>query len=195
MSREIIVVDVESTGLGDGAAILEVAAVNLATGEEFSFAPYVMSDDLANADPKALQVNRYYERGVWARALDNERAALRYHELRQWLDGNVLAGSNPAFDARLLSRAQYITPSEYIPFGMKPIARSFGQPWHHRLLDLSAYAAGVLGIPFEELPGLHKVCELLGVVNEEAHSALGDARATAECFRILRVLAKQNRAR
>ncbi|ATS92996.1 DnaQ-like DNA polymerase III subunit [Mycobacterium phage Superphikiman] len=195
MSREVIVVDVESTGLGSDADILEVAAVSLSTGVELSFVPCVSMETFAKADPKALEVNRYFERGVRSRMLDAEETGRGYHMLREWLEGNVLAGSNPAFDAELLSRASYAKTYSYASADDTVVYPPFGRPWHHRLLDLSAYAAGVLGIPVEELPGLHKVCELLGVVNEEAHSALGDARATAECFRILQALAKQNRAR
>jgi len=36
-----------------------------------------------------------------------------------------------------------------------------------------------------ELEGLAHICDRLGVKNDEQHTALADARATAECFRIL----------
>ena len=186
--RQVIVVDVETTGLHDAAAILEVAALNLNTGEEITFVPYVTREQLANAQPEAMRINRYYERGVFRNALNEESTRLMYETLHGQLEGNTFAGSNPTFDSRLISREKYFKKSEYVPFGVKSYAHAFGAPWHHRLLDLSAYAAGALGLPLEELPGLHKVCEILGVKNEEEHSALGDVRATAQCFRRLKAM-------
>ena len=61
--------------------------------------------------------------------------------------------------------------------------------WHHRLLDVEAYAAGALGLPGPV--GLRDTAALPGVkVDEEAlHTALGDAdlaRAVYEAARRLR---------
>ncbi|QBI99782.1 hypothetical protein SEA_THREERNGTARJAY_155 [Mycobacterium phage ThreeRngTarjay] len=178
MSRSIVVVDTETGGLGPNAPVLEIAAVNIETGEEFRVVPFLTAAQLSSCEPEALAINRFYERRVFADMLENSEGNKNAFDwLRNMLDGNVFAGSNPAFDAPLIAKLLN------------------GEPWHHRKLALESYAAGVLGLPLDELPGLNTVCELLGVVNEEAHSALGDARATAECFRILRALAKQNRAR
>lgn len=164
--RDIIVIDCETTGLGEGAAILEVAAVNVATGIEFQFAPYVVKGDIAHAEPKALQINRYFERGVWEHMAMPDKTDDLFDDLRKILTGNTFAGSNPTFDSNL-------------------IAKHTDRVWHHRLLDLSAYCAGVMGWPPNHLQGLEWVCRELGVENTEPHSALGDARATAECFRLL----------
>ncbi|AER48005.1 DnaQ-like DNA polymerase III subunit [Mycobacterium phage Courthouse] len=178
MARQVVVVDTECGGLSPNAVLLEIAAVNIDSGEEFRVVPFVTPQQLASAEPEALAINRYYERRVFADALESVEANKNaFQWLWGMLDGNVFAGSNPAFDAPLIAKLLN------------------GEPWHHRKLALESYAAGVLGLPLDELPGLNTVCELLGVVNEEAHSALGDARATAECFRILQALAKQNRAR
>lgn len=164
MTRQIVVVDIETTGLHANAKILEVAAVNVVTGEELYFAPHVDGDAFKWAEPQALQINRYFERGVWDDMLTRDATKDHWNKLEDMLVDATFAGSNPTFDSSRI-----------------PIA----EVWHHRLLDLSAYAAGTLGIHPGTLPGAHKVCELLGVVNEEEHSALGDARATAECIRKL----------
>ena len=165
--RRLIVCDLETSSLGADAIVLEIAAVAL-DGEEFRVVPFLPPGSLAKADPMALSINRYYERKVWADQLeDADGNNNAYSWLYAMLQGNVFAGSNPAFDAPKIAKL----------IG--------GEPWHYRLADVSAYAAGVLGIPPTELPGLNKVCELLGVVNDDPHSALGDARATAECFRRL----------
>lgn len=165
-SRDIIVIDVETTGLYRSSAVLEVAAINLSTGEELYFVPYVNDSVFDRDSYKALQINRYFERGVWESMLNPETTRPQYMKLAMWLHGNTFAGCNPTFDAAMLP--SHVTVHR-----------------HHRLLDLSAYAAGVLGTPPNELEGLHGVCEALGVVNEGAHGALEDARATAECFRRL----------
>ncbi|AEJ92207.1 DnaQ-like DNA polymerase III subunit [Mycobacterium phage Optimus] len=176
MSRQIIVVDTETGGLGPNAPVLEIAAVNVETGEEFRVVPFVTAAQLSSCEPEALAINRFYERRVFADMLeDAEGNKNAFDWLRSMLDGNVFAGSNPAFDAPLIAKLLN------------------GEPWHHRKLALESYAAGVLGLPLDELPGLNKVCEILGVENEDPHSALGDARATAECFRILRGMAEHNR--
>ncbi|AID58938.1 DnaQ-like exonuclease [Mycobacterium phage Gaia] len=181
MSRQIWVVDVESTSLDPDAAPLEIAAVNIDTGEEFRAVPHIAQAQLSKADPDSLRVNRYYERGVFKDMLETVEANKNIFDwLKNILQDQTLAGSNPSFDAGILSR-------QIATGGL------LGTPWHHRLLDLSAYAMGVLGL--EELPGLAKVCELVGVTNDDPHSALGDARATAECFRRLREWADQNRVR
>lgn len=165
--RHLIVVDTETTGLHENAAILEVAAINLDTGEELQFVPYLSREDLRHAQPLALEINRYFERGVWRHQLSDTRTEMAYRELADMLKGNTLAGSNPTFDAQLLAK---VMPAS----------------WHHRLADLATYTAGKLNLDPCELPGLDAVCDRLGVLNENPHTALGDARATAACFAILR---------
>ena len=181
--RHLVVVDVESTGLDPARHVpVEVAAINVTTGEELYFVPQLTSDQLGAADPRAMQINRYYERGLFARAMP-------FGETRDWdrlftmLQGNTLAGANPRFDAAMLvagyaseqrANGGYIAPEE---------------SWHFRLADLSAYTAGVLGLDPTDLPGLDRCCELCGVANEAPHTAMGDARATVACFQVLAGLA------
>lgn len=176
MTRQAIIVDVETTSLDvANCAILEVAAVNLETGESMRFVPHVDPLDLAAAQPGALAVNRYYERRLFEAALDSRGTRNDYSILQGWLRGNALGGSNPRFDAAVLKRV-------------------IGEVWHHRLPDLSSYAAGVLGLPITELPGLAEVCERLQIDNLEPHSALGDASAAAACFQALARIAKEHNA-
>lgn len=174
MTRQLVIVDCETTGLNPTIhKILEVAAINTATDEVIHFSPRIDSISLGNADPPAMQINRYYERGAWKNMLTNDATAEQFARLRDMLAGNTLGGCNPRFDADFLTQNVVLFDPG---------------PWHHRLADLSSYAGGALGIPAHELPGLEGVCERLGVVNEDPHSALGDAVATAECFRKLAAL-------
>ena len=162
--RHLIVVDTETTGLDPARHVpVEVAAINVTTGEELYFVPAVTREQLAAADPRAMQINRYYERGLFV------GAASDWDRLFTMLQGNTLAGANPRFDAAMLIA------------GCPDAAES----WHFRLADLSAYTAGALGLDPMDLPGLDRCCDLLGVTNEAPHTAMGDARATAACFQAL----------
>ena len=164
--RHLIVVDLETTSLDTATcAVLEVCAIDTVTGEELYFAPHVTPQQLVDADPKALQINRYYERGVWEKQLTEQATVNAYYGLRDMLRDNTLGGSNPSFDARIVGR--------FIP-----------ESWHYKVADLGAYAAPAMGLGPHELPGLDAVCEHFNVVNSEPHSALGDARAAAQCFQL-----------
>lgn len=172
--RQLIVVDIETTGLNYTIhKILEVAAINTATDEVLHFMPQVQPMDLGNADGSAMQINRYYERGAWKHMLSGEASNSQYQQLGEMLRGNTFGGCNPRFDGAFLNQAStYLDP----------------EPWHHRYADLSAFAAGALGLRPEELVGLGDICERLGVDPGVAHSALDDAKATVECFRRLSAL-------
>lgn len=168
MSRNLVVVDIETTGLADVCVPLEVAAVNLDTGETLEFVPHVELSKVI-IEPQALAINRYFERGVFRKMLSLAGTADMWESLSRMLDGNTFAGCNPTFDSRI-------------------VARYVGTIWHHRLADLSAYAACALGRDPANLPGLGDVLTVLKIENRCPHSALGDAEATAEAFRRLRKL-------
>lgn len=168
--RDLIIVDIETTSLDTAKAlILEVAAINMTTGEELHFAPALPPSWLVRADPAALAINRYFERRLFDEELAKDVTHARYATLVEMLQGNTFGGSNPRFDAAILDRVL--------------AGYNYATPWHHRLADLSAYTAGALGLHPADPPGLDRCCGLLGVINDDPHSALGDARATAECFR------------
>lgn len=180
MSRHLIIVDTETTGLDlDTHWVLEVAAINVTTREEMYFVPALPERALGTADGKALKINGYFSRAVYAHRLDRDAADKYWRQLWDWLAGNTLAGSNPTFDAAMLNKAALWSTQQSAYNGPKQLVAS---PWHHRLADLSAYAAGALGIDPTHLPGLDAVCERLSIENESPHSAIGDARATMDCF-------------
>jgi DNA polymerase-3 subunit epsilon len=170
----LIVVDVETSGLSPiKHDVLEVAAIDLTTGEELHFVPSpIFPEWLKAADPGAMKVNRYFERGVYADQVDLETTRKRWGTLGTMLDGNILAGVNPAFDARFVDAAMKYHEVE---------CRR-----RYQLRDLATYAAGVLGHDPAEPTSSSEIFTALEVANEEAHSALGDARATAQAFNILR---------
>ncbi|MGV7864057.1 3'-5' exonuclease [Mycobacterium kansasii] len=177
MTRQLIVCDVETTGLDPARHhVLEVAAINVETGAEYYFAPRLPAGALAQAEPEALAINRYFERRIYKRIRSSKDHQSEWWNLWELLSGNTLGGSNPAFDAAMLNKGVADAGLD----GLSDLS-----PWHHRLADLAAYAAPALGLAPNELVGLGDICSALGVENTAPHSALGDARATAECFRRL----------
>ena len=125
---------------------------------------------LYRPDPKALKLNGYLDRALDVTPDD------RFEELlRSRLDGATLVGANPAFDAAFLR------------------ARWGYAPWHHRLWDVEAYAAGVLG--HDALMGLAGVALALRHLGHEIpepdHTAAGDVTTLRACFRALQNIATE----
>ncbi|GKT31740.1 hypothetical protein ADUPG1_002095, partial [Aduncisulcus paluster] len=147
MSRNLIVVDLETTGLGPQCAPIEVAAINVDTGQVLQFVPHV---DLSKVsiEPQAFAINRYFDRGVYQKMLSPAETASMWCKVSAMLRDNTFAGSNPAFDARLVAGELTVQPT-----------------WHHRLADLAAYAAPALGRDPSELPGLADVLAALKYID------------------------------
>lgn len=163
-----VVVDCETTGLTKGRDIaVEVAWWDLVTGERGCFIPPHPGFDMDEASPEALELN-----GYWRRGLDNPNRwddGSELTRLHTALTGRTLAGSNPAFDIAMLAPL-------FTAAGLAP------EPWHHRVDALEGYARGRLGR--RTLPGLARVCELLGVEAGD-HTAEADVTATGRCFQAL----------
>lgn len=188
-------VDTETTGLDpflheawEIAIILRVEGAD--TEHTFRVEP-----DLTNANSRALEINRYQERTSaddWK--WDNpQTAAVRIHHL---LDGAVMVGSNPAFDAAMITRL----------FGMHhPNWQANPTPWHYRQIDIATLAAGALYGRAAELTRrdfdadwYRKVTNALGwpwksydasehvgverPKGDYAHTALGDARWARDVY-------------
>ena len=172
--REIVVVDTETNGLDvNRHQVVEVAWWNLTTDERGRFVPlHDPACVLRDADIRALQLNRYIDRIADEEQDHNWVELNRFHDA---VDDKTMAGSNPAFDAYFLSKM------------FRDANRLRLAPWHHRMWDLSAYAAGVLGLV--ELPGLATVCEMLDM-EPGNHTAEDDVTATGLCFRELMTYAR-----
>lgn len=163
-----IAVDIETTGLDVlGAWPIEVAAAEIGNGLVRCCAPHIPKVVMADAEPQALQVNRYYERGVWADQLDDQTTREWAAEFCEWFDGAYLVGANPAFDAAVLGRwLRYL---------------GFQTPWHYRLLDVEAMTMAALSL--DAPPSLSKCAAHWNIeVQEPKHSAMADALTTANVF-------------
>lgn len=119
---------------------------------------------LEYATPEALRINRYYERGLdqfaptgqfgWR----DELAAFA-----QQAEGATIVAANPAFDQEALTKK----------LGYRP--------WHYRLLDVEAFAAGVLGL--NRLMGLASLTDLLNDHGWGITKPDHTAEADVECLR------------
>lgn len=141
--------------------------------------------DLTNADPKALEINRYHERTSapdwqWD---DRRSAAERLYGL---LNGVVLIGSNPGFDADMLANlfARYYAhpkPWHYRPIDVATLAVGalYGRAseWTRKDCDASWYGkvAKAVGWPWKSYDVSRHV-EVDPPAKAVAHTALGDAR-------------------
>lgn len=161
-----VFLDTETTGLNyDTDHVIEVAwAV-----EDGFVRTLVLPHDVTNAHPKALEINRYYERGL------DKASVASAEEIDAFLaeiKGCTLVGANPRFDATMLVNS----------LGLDE------EPWHYRLFDLQSFAAGILG---GEVPqGMAKLFDVLTfagyTVPKPDHSAAGDVEATRVLYNILR---------
>lgn len=178
--RSIIVVDTEADGLDpDRHEPVEVAWLRFRGYGAGSFIP---PHSLAFSDPESLRINRYEER-LRGKPWDDRFSAAE--ALHISLRGNVLAGFNPAFDAAMLG---VLFRRAGLPV----------QPWHYRLLDLSAYGAGVLGLDPAHLPGADALARRLDVEvpEQERHTAMGDCQlAVAVLGRLLEITAGRSELR
>lgn len=154
-----IAVDIETSGLDPAYHdIIEVGIV-AANGNERSFS---LKFDLANADSKALEVNGWGHR-EFAPQVD------KHHALRVLLEafeGGALLVASPAhFDVGFLEQL-------FRREGMDP-------PWSHRsVIDLKSFACARFGV-LTDLKN-SEISRLLDIEDTSDHTALGDARWTAQ---------------
>lgn len=157
----LVYIDIETTGLDPHLHQVWEIAYAIDTGPVRT---YQVRHSLDHADPEALTINRYMDRftGGHDRAVEAE--------IQCDLQGATIVGFNPAFDATFLR------------------ARWGIAPWHHRTLDVSTYAMGVLNL--DHIPRTDELVQLLGINHRGAHTAAGDVRASRDVHTALRRIAR-----
>lgn len=126
--------------------------------------------DLTHADGQALEIGGYWDRGADGAMVGGHLSIMAPRTVANVLCGVTLVGSNPAFDAAMLTR--------YI-----------GAPvWHHRMVDVSAAGMWVFGLDRPEgLAGTALRCKAEGYnIPEPDHTAEGDVRTTRAIYYALR---------
>lgn len=178
-------VDTETTGLDrELHEPWEIAIITRTDdGDDVEYC-WKMRPAMTSASPEGLRIGRYYARigtlslaepGVGAYAVEHPRYAgevteqtLVAADVARLLDGRIIVGAVPDFDAEMLRRW---------------LARN-GQcgTWHYHLCDVETLAAGALGMAppwnFDEILGQY------GLTYREAdrHTALGDARMVRDLY-------------
>jgi DNA polymerase III epsilon subunit-like protein len=188
---KIVFLDTETTSLRPDRRAWDIALIVREPGQpdtEHQWFIYTEQLDLANADPAALRVGRFYERhpefqpDVHPADIDDTSEFVVMHEVDHLTRGAHLVAAVPSFDADVLAtrmRANGLLPG-----------------WHHHLIDVGTLATGCLAAE-GRWPGAHvnaldalpwsttHLGELLGVPTpaaEDQHTALGDARYARDLF-------------
>lgn len=167
---QIVFIDTETTGLEDHHEVVEVGWVDgLGTDSGSLIVPHT----LVSADPEALQVNRYYKRGLNHRL--QWRGLAELEQLSALLSNRIIAGANPGFDDRFLARLLH------------------RRVWRYRMIDVTQRAAQVMDAP---VLGLRDTAAALRErsrldIPEPDHTALGDALCARACWVALCVLERQ----
>lgn len=165
METELCFIDTETTGL-DPRIHQPYEVAWWREGDDEPISAW-LRHDLAHADPNALNVGNYWNRKAYT-AMDGGTESPR--TLALVLEGVTLVGSNPAFDAAMLTR--------YI-----------GAPvWHYRMIDVSNAGMWVFG--WDRPRGLADVaseCRSRGhEIPHPDHTAEGDVRTTRAVYYALR---------
>lgn len=172
----VVFLDTETTGLDpDIEEIFEIAVVKWTPTGWTNYVAHLEPDPgvLARMHPKALEVNRYFERtsSNWLWHHPPAVAA----ELTQLLDGVHIAGAVPDFDARFLTAF----------FKKLRLPRP---NWHYHLIDVEVLATGFLAAKgqFVDIPyDSEQLSRLLGIdpdAGYDRHTALSDARWAKAMF-------------
>lgn len=191
-----VYVDVESTGLDPARHHPYELAFAVDDGPIWTV---LLPHTLRYADPAALDVGRYHERGIRHAYRDQQRGAMPVHAgLPDFVaaftapDGskNTLVCANPHFDANMLFR-KVICRESWTSRARRalrlPAPPAPAEPWHYRMLDIEAYAAGVFDWAKPRgLRDIHAHLTRLGYsIPAPDHTAAADVATLRECRRAI----------
>lgn len=190
MTAPLAFVDCEATGVHPERRAWEIAVIRREVdGREKEDVWQVSDIDLSQADPFGLNVGRFYERHTHYSGRPHGVSSFPEHTVARFVEqatrGAHLVGLVPSFDAETLDpmlRRHQLVPA-----------------WHYHLIDVEAMAVGWLngrhamaeyGATDPRLPirppyksdDLSLMCGVQPPVDDERHTALGDARWAMRWF-------------
>jgi DNA polymerase-3 subunit epsilon len=164
-------IDTETTGLDPvlGAEIVELAIARWEDGavEELLHRPFMPSN---GCPEEAAKVNGYNE-AEWLEAGAKEFGIADAKEIAALVKGAYIGGSNPDFDKRMIEGS----------------CHRVGQPkpeWSHRSLNTASLAWPLWATGQVKRTGLVELAQFFGI-EHEAHTAMGDVRASIEVWESL----------
>jgi DNA polymerase III epsilon subunit-like protein len=183
MGRPIVFFDIETSGLGPAAEIIQLSAIAV---DRDTWEPLIpsfnklLTFDLERAESKALELNHYDEER-WKREAESPTSVLKSFGdyLRAWATIPMTSkGGRPYYLAQL---AGYNTEAFDAP-RLRDAFKAAGlfYPAHYRTLDVMQLAAWVEMRKGELCPSLRlgEICYRYGIDGEGAHDALADVRMT-----------------
>lgn len=164
--------DIETTGLSELAQPFEIGWCP--DRPDATTRTMLLPHTLAHAEPAALEVNRYWQRGIDTLA---PREMPSLSQLQQELTGVCVVAANPRFDARFLTKI----------LGY--------EPYHYRWFDIETQAATVFGEPFPiGMRGIRERLVAAGYhIPENDHTAKGDIICLRASHKALCEIAERRR--
>jgi DNA polymerase III epsilon subunit family exonuclease len=169
--HNLVFIDIEATGLDViKHEIIEIGCVvttpDFKVLEEFEIK--IKPERISDADPVSLKIS-HYEESRWTEALSLKEAM---KIVAKKTADCIMVGQNVAFDSGFLEHA----------FSTTKIKNTMH---YHKLDTISiAWAKFHKDTDFEHF-SLREMCMRFGIKNENAHTALSDARATFELYKKL----------
>jgi ATP-dependent DNA helicase DinG len=173
--NKLAFIDVETTGLNpDIHEIIQIGCViaeqnwdkdkvTLKHIDEFELK--INPENISSADPQALRVNGYTP-AEWIFAYSINEAMKIFQEKTK---DCIFVAHNVSFDSMYIEKA-------FIKTGLENMM-------HYHKLDTLSIAYARLGTRGDiEKYSLGFLCDMFGIKNQNAHTALADARATYELF-------------
>ena len=163
LDQPIVVLDFETTGLNPFAdRIIEIGAVKLQEGQVVDFFSMLVNPGIPLSE-KVIQITKIQDYML----KDQPDAAQALPKLMDFIGQCPLAAHNAEFDMAFLGAE------------LARLQRSFSLPQ----LDTLAFAQKLY--PDMKRYNLASLCRHLGVVLKNAHRAVSDATATAQCLAIM----------
>ena len=178
-TTDLAFVDIETTGLDYRVnEIIEIAVVRVRQTwskdqkpvfeKILEWSAKIKPQHLEVANPAALRVNGYIP-SEWTENIPLEDALKEFAEKT---DGAIMVAHNVAFDSSFLEEqlARHKIKNKMHYHRLDTVSIAFAKLAEHT--EIGRYSLGEL-------------CKYFGIINENAHSALSDARADFELFKKL----------